>query len=259
MSVGAPECRNHADRAAAALCARCGDFLCSLCVVGVEGVDYCPACVMKVRGDAVKFGPWIPWEARQRIGIFRGLWETIAASFTRPQEFCDRMPLEGGYGDPLLFAMLMRGIVVVTFGTALVGFYVIVGLATGKAEMFFQAGLQGASMITSFIQAAVFIFMIAGLLHLAVLVVSGGRGFEKTFRVYAYARAIDVLEIIPIVGFLGAAVYRIYLHFLALRRAHELSDGQAIGVALTPLLLWFVFVVFAVGLAVVIALLVVNM
>lgn len=251
------ECRNHVERPVEALCERCGDFLCGLCVVRVEGVDYCPTCVMRVRGDAVRFGPYVPWENRRRLGVVNAALQTISASFTRPKEFCERLPMEGGLSDPLLFAMLMRGLVVIAYGVAFVGFYLIVGLATREPAMFLQAGIQAGSMIMSVFQAALLLFVMAGILHLAVLVTAGGLGFERTFRVYGYGRAIDVLELIPILGLFASAVYRIYLHFLGLRRAHELSDNQAIGVALVPIALWFAFVVFAVGLAVVIALLVV--
>ena len=252
------ECRNHVDRAAEALCSRCADFLCALCATSVDGIDYCPACLLKARGDAVRFGPWIPWENRARLGFFNAAFQTISASFTRPREFYERMPMEGGYGDPLLFGMLMRGMVVIVYGLLIVAFYVIAGIATRQPMLFVQAGAQGASLIFSVLQAAVLMFAISGILHLAVLIVAGGRGYERTFRVYSYGRAIDVLELIPILGIIISSIYRIYLHFLGLRTAHGLSDNQAAGVALVPIGIWFAFVIFAVGLAVAIILLVAS-
>src|SRR4051812_4727184 len=188
-------CRNHSERPAEALCSRCADMICGLCAVSVEGIEYCPDCVVKVRGDAVRFGAWIPWENRKRLGTLNAAWQTIAASFTRPREMFERMPMTGGYTDPLLFGMLMRGIVVIVYGVLIASFYLIVGIATREPMMFFQAGMQGASLIISVLQAAVLLFAIAGVLHLAVLVVAGGKGYERTFRVYSYGRAIDLLEL----------------------------------------------------------------
>ena len=251
-------CRNHSERAAEALCSRCGDLICGLCAIAVEGIDYCPECVVKVRGDAVRFGPWIPWENRSRLGTLNAAWQTVSASFTRPQEMYERMPMTGGYTDPLLFGMLMRGMVVVVYSLLIAGFYVIVGIATRAPVMFLQAAMQGASLFVSILQAAVLMFAIAGILHLAVLLVAGGKGFERTFRVYSYGRAIDVLELIPILGLFLSTLYRIYIHFLGLRTAHSLSNNQAAGIALVPIGLWLGLVIFAVGLAVAVVLLVAS-
>lgn len=37
-------CAYHANNQAVTVCARCGDFICNLCVTTVEGKDYCPKC-----------------------------------------------------------------------------------------------------------------------------------------------------------------------------------------------------------------------
>jgi hypothetical protein len=252
-------CRNHVDRASVALCARCADFICGLCAISIDGLVYCPSCLVKVRADAVAFGPYIPWEHRQRLGWFQAAWQTIVASFTRPQEFYRRMPMTGGLSEPLLFAMLMRSIVVVTYGILIVGFYVILAAATRQPMMLFQAGVQAGSTVFGILQAAVLLFVMAGILHVAVLVIAGGLGFERTFRVYSYGRAIDLLELIPIGGFIAGAFYRIYLHYLGLKEAHGLSTNQAAGIAMVPMGLYFAFVIFAVGIAVAAMLLIMQL
>lgn len=37
-------CALHANNVAAGVCERCGDFTCSLCVIPLEGRNYCPNC-----------------------------------------------------------------------------------------------------------------------------------------------------------------------------------------------------------------------
>lgn len=248
-------CRHHDDRRAASLCDRCGDFLCGLCTIRLDGLSYCPTCVVKVRADVMRVGAYVPWEDRQRLGVFRAAWETIRVSFTRPQEFMERLPLEGGITDPLLFGMLMRSMVVVLYGVLAAGVYLIIAAATQDPFMLFQAGMQLFSIFLNILQWTAFLFVIAGIIHLGVMVFGGARGYEATFRVYAYGRTTDVLELIPIAGFFAAVGMRIYLYHLGLQPAHGISARKALVAASLPILLWFFFTLFVVGIVIVIVLL----
>ena len=248
-------CRNHVDRIAETLCARCADFVCGLCCIRLEGLDYCPACATRVRADVMQLGSYIPWEDRARLGTLKAATDTVAAAFTRPQEFMDRLPLEGGVTEPLLFGMLVRGIVVVVYAVMIAGFYLILGVATREPAMFLQAGIQIGSVFFNVIYAAALLFMLAGLIHLGVVVASGTRGFEATFRVYAYGRAVDVLDLVPIVGPFAAMGYRVYLYYLGLQVAHDLSPTRAVLCAMLPIFVGLFITLFLIGMIIVIVLL----
>ena len=49
----AGSCAYHPNNQAAACCARCGDFVCNLCLTSIEGQGYCPKCfeLMYARGS----------------------------------------------------------------------------------------------------------------------------------------------------------------------------------------------------------------
>ena len=247
-------CRNHEDRRAATLCERCGDFLCGLCTIRLDAVSYCPLCVVKVRADVMQVGAYVPWEDRSRLGVTRAAWETVRASFTRPKEFMERLPLEGGITDPLLFGMLIRGVVVVFWGALAAGFYLIMAAATQDAMMLFQAGVQLGSIFFNILYAAALLLIGAFILHLAVMVFAGTRGYEATFRIFSYGHAVDVLELIPIVGWFASVGMRIYLHYLGLQPGQGLSPPKALFTAALPLILLIFFVVFLVGIFLVIML-----
>lgn len=250
-------CRNHRDRLADTLCARCADFLCALCAIRLEGADYCPACATRVRADVMMLGSYVPWEDRARLGTVKAATDTIAAAFTRPQEFMERLPLQGGVTEPLLFGMLLRGVVVIVYAFIVAAFYVILGIATGEAAMFLQAGIQIGSIFFNIVYAAALLFMIAGLIHLGVVVASGTRGFEATFRVYGYGRAVDVLDLIPIVGPFAAIGYRVYLYYLGLKVAHDLTPTRALLCAMLPIFVGLFFFLFILGMVIVVVLLLV--
>lgn len=257
MEGGLP-CRNHADRPAETLCARCADLVCSLCAIRLEASDYCPSCAPRIRADLVRFGPYIAWEDRTRLGLWQAWLQTVKAVFTRPQEFADRMPLEGGIADPLLFGMTMRGISVIFWGFAIAAVYLVLAIALGEPELYMNAGIQLGSIIWNVPMAAAFLFVIAGMVHLGVvLVANGGRGFEATFRVFCYGRACDVLDLVPGVGWLIALVYRIWIYVLAFERAHALTRAKSLFVATIPVQAWLFLVFLMLGLVIVVVLLLV--
>jgi hypothetical protein len=245
-------CRNHADRATEAVCGRCADLICSLCSVWSDGQPYCPSCIVRVRSlDIARPEGYIPWEDRARLGTLTAAWRTMTLAFTDGQRLYEQMPVEGGLGDPLLYGMLMRGIVIVVYGVLATVLYLIIGLATNDPVMFMQAGFQAGGIVFQIMQAAVMLFFLGGLIHLAVLVFGGERGFEATFRVYAYGRGVDVLELIPVAGQLAAALWRLWLYWIGLQQVHKLPSTKAGIAASLPFLLFLFFFLVVMGMVIV--------
>ncbi len=245
-------CRRHGDRKAVSVCGRCGDFLCGFCAVWIEGAPYGPGCAERVRSGLLRIGAHVPWEDRARRGWIRAAYQTVRAVFADPAGFYARMPTDGGLTDPLLFAMAIRGMVVLVYGLLAAGVYGILGAAMNNPMMYVQAGVQLGTIVLQMVQVVIYLFVVAGLIHLGVRLVGGLRGFEATFRVYGYGRAVDVMELVPIVGPLAAIGYRVYLYYLGLQVAHRLTPGRSLSVALLPVGLGIFLTVLIVGAAFVI-------
>ncbi len=43
-SESKPPCVSHPENASVAACSRCGDFICEVCLIRVEGTELCPRC-----------------------------------------------------------------------------------------------------------------------------------------------------------------------------------------------------------------------
>lgn len=245
-------CRNHADRATEAVCGRCADLICGLCSVWSDGQPYCPSCIVRVRSlELARPEGYIPWEDRARLGTLTAAWRTMALAFSDGHKLYEQMPVEGGLAEPLLYAMLMRGIVIAIYGVLAALLYLILGAATGDPMMYMQAAFQAGGIVFQVMQAAVLLFFLAGIIHVTVLALGGDRGFEATFRVYAYGRGVDVLELIPVAGQLAAAFWRLWLYWIGLQQVHKLSSGKAGFAAAVPFLLFLFFFLIVMGMIIV--------
>ncbi len=76
-------------------------------------------------------------------------------------------------------------------------------------------------------------FLFAGLAHLALMMVSAldesPIGFEGTLKVVAYTSVLDLLNVIPVVGWILALVGKLILYVFGFSAVHRTSEGKAIG------------------------------
>jgi hypothetical protein len=166
---------------------------------------------------------------------------------TAPTAFFRSMPVTGGIGGPLLYAVIVgyAGLIASTL-------YMFVLQATlGSAWTFgrhgeldrlmpFLRGGMGLVMQVIFgpIQVVIGLFVVTALVHLALMLLGGAtRGFEATFRVAAYSEAAMLIRIIPACGDLIAVAYFIVLAIIGLSEAHRISKGRAAAAVLLPLIL----------------------
>lgn len=155
-----------------------------------------------------------------------GCWKEV---ILRPKEFFDIMPTDGGYRNPLFFALVC---------------WVIGGILSAAVKT------APASIILFPIAALVGLLIISVILYLsATLIVKGTGSFEGTFRVGSYTSALSVLTWIPIIGpFIG--IYGIYLLVVGMERVHKLTTREAIIAVILPIIvlaLFFGLVALAVG------------
>ena len=146
----------------------------------------------------------------------------------RPKEFFDVMPTDGGYNNPLFFALVC---------------WVIGGILSAVVT-------TAANIILLPITSFIGLFIMSAILYLsATLIVKGTGSFEGTFRVGSYIGALSVLTWVPIIGSL-IGIYGIYLLVVGIKRVHKLTTRQAVIAVIVPiivLVLIFGLIALAVG------------
>ena len=192
-------------------------------------------------------GGTIPWEQREQLGLFTALVENTKQVLTESVDFFRRMPITGGLGSPILYALIIGYVGIVASSIYSAIFNTMMGSAmrgTGNSDFDriapFLSG--GGSLIMNLILGPVFVviglFIGAGIIHLSCLLLAGGgKGFEATFRVASYAQAAAIINVIPVCGGLIALVYTIYLWIVGMSEAHGIPRGKATAVVLVPLLI----------------------
>jgi hypothetical protein len=194
-------------------------------------------------------GGQTPWERRSQIGIVNALIETTKQVLLQPVVFFRSMPVTGGLGDPLLYAVIIgyAGLLVSTIYNLVFRGVLTSSLSRfgGNSEMeqlasFMQGGTGVVvNLILGPVFIVVFLFVSAGIFHLVLLALGGAaRGFEGTFRVAGYSQAASIFNIIPACGGIIGLVYVIVLLVIGLSEAHGISRGKAAAAVLIPFVIF---------------------
>jgi hypothetical protein len=165
------------------------------------------------------------------IGSFaRVVWRIV----TKPTEFFSTIPRRGNMLAPLVFAMICLEI------STILGEGVRLRLTDTGIE--YPDGFLTllAVLILVPVLTPIVLFLIAGALHLLVMLIAGSRnsGFGGTFRVIAYAYVTSLVYWLPLIGWV-LSLYSIYLAIVGIREVHNTSTGKATVMVLTPAVLWF--------------------
>ena len=182
----------------------------------------------------------LPWDDRQQKGFFSAFIETLQMVLTRPGEAFTVMKREGGFGEPLIYAVVggsVGAIVAFLFSLLFHSF----GMFTDQRNPLGAMAGMGIGSIGFIILVPIAIviclFIVAGIVHLCLMIVGGAnQPFETTFRVLAFTQgSTGVLQIIPVCGGLIAAVWGIVVNCIGLARAHETDTGRAVLAVFLPL------------------------
>ena len=147
----------------------------------------------------------IPWEDRGR-SVFDAFFETVRLLAIQPTEAFRRMPVQGGIGRPLFYAVAVGwlGVVVrvgwgMLFQGMLLPFIESTEDLAGMGAMYGLTigwGLLVAVLAPLFIILA--IFVVAAIFHLVLLMLGGANnGFEATVRVVCYTQTAQLAGLIP--------------------------------------------------------------
>ncbi len=212
-----------------------------------EGQKYCSFCGHELEQpathDSVELPSQIdlstdedrycPWEDQEKIGFWEGLLLTLKGSLFTPREFFNRLPVEGGFFIPLLYALIVE-----TFA-ALVGYAWAFSL---DSSWFGTTKLPGFWIIVLGILVPILVFLriviSALILHTSLFVVAGAkRNLEATFRVACYSCGPELFNAVPVVGGAVAFVWQLYLVTVGLREVHGITTARSLTAVLLPLIL----------------------
>ena len=165
---------------------------------------------------------------------------TVTGVVTAPAVYFNNIRKSGDFVSPLVFSLIC---------------YAIAGVLSGISALLLGNGIGQAlsTMIVTPIVATLFLFIIAGIIHLFVmlLVKPSGTGYESTYRATAYSLPISSLvSWVPFIGpFIGFAVglYTIYLSIIGVRELHSTTTQSAALAVLIPVgILFLLFACLAV-------------
>ena len=199
------------------------------------------------RAGGDRFGR-IPWDDRDRIGLLTALVETTREVLTAPARFFRAMPVTGGIGSPLLYAVIVGWVGVVATALYHAIFRSIAGTSFpvfgDRPEMTTAFGWVAswagfvAQVVFGGVSVVVSVFLTAGILHLMLLLLGGARrGFEATLRVVCFAWATSVVFLVPFCGELAGVVWMLVLQVIGLAQAHGIGTGKALLAVLLPIVL----------------------
>jgi DNA-directed RNA polymerase subunit RPC12/RpoP len=188
---------------------------------------FCPYCGGKIIPEVSKY---CPWEEKERLGFFPALTSTLKESLTRPSDFYRKMPVSGGLGSPLIYAIIWGtlGIMFTIIWQILFGGILEMMAQPPGIKREFEPGYLLALAILSPILVIIGIFVGSGILHLCLMIIGGNKkGFEATFRVVSYAYGAQILSAIPFCGGFIGVIWMIVIEIIGLKEAHGISGGKA--------------------------------
>lgn len=183
----------------------------------------------------------LPWEHRQERGFFNAFIETLTMVLTRPAEAFSVMKREGGFGEPLIYALIggcVGGIVAFLFSLGFQSMGLFADKNNGLATIT-GMGIGSAAMIIVLpLFIVIGLFIGSGIVHLCLMIVGGAnQPFETTFRVVAFSQgSAGPLQIIPLCGGLISGVWALVCNCIGLARAHQTDTGRAVLAVFLPLI-----------------------
>jgi hypothetical protein len=182
----------------------------------------------------------LPWEHRQERGFFGAFVETLVMVLTKPATAFAVMRTEGGLGEPLLYAIVGGSVGVIVWFIFSLAFNSIGFLnprETGFGAMV-GTSVSFAMLVGRLVAVAVVPFILAGLIHLSLMLVGGAnKTFEATFRVISFSQGSTApLQLVPCCGGLVALVWFLVASCIGVARTHEIDTGRAALAVLLPII-----------------------
>ena len=148
--------------------------------------------------------------------------EDVIAIIANPVDFYRRMPKTGGFGDPVVFVLV---IAVVT--AMVMAVFSLFGLGSFGEAM--AVGFGGIIFLP--IMALILSFVGAGILFIVWKMIGSQESFEVAYRCVAYAAALYPITalagMIPYIGSMVGIVWWTYLMIIASTEVHHIPQKTA--------------------------------
>jgi hypothetical protein len=181
-----------------------------------------------------------PWE-RQGLDFFSALFETLKLLVTSPRRAFGLMPVEGGMGRALFFAIPMAwlGILATTlWEVALRGTMESLGPPWMGDRYEISSAMQIGVAALAPIWLPILLVIQSAIQHLFLMMVGGARsGYSATFKVACYVQVSALAGLVPVCGSLASLLWQVILLVIGFSAVHRISTGRAALAVLLPLFL----------------------
>jgi len=195
--------------------------------------------------------PGLPWEDRDKLGFFNAFIETMKLVLLDPSKAFLLMKRVGGLSEPLIFAIVGGWI-----GGAAALVYNFLYTSLTHQNILNSPGIkdlppQMVSLLSALqmtparlaggliflpVLLALRLFVVAGLTHLSLMLISGSKhSFETTFRVVCFgAGSTALFQLVPLCGVYIHVIWLTVLLCIGMMKAHEISTGKAVTAVFLP-------------------------
>ncbi len=238
------------------ICPKCGkEFypspkateLCPNCVTSSERADQSETFNDASSGHPEfhfggSFG-YCPWEDEAGIDFIQGLLQTLRQSIFQPTSFFRRLPLQGGYKFPFLYALVVSSISILA---AYMSSTILDSRAMSMGHGMILMGPRLGALIYVLLVVVLEIFIKPAVL-LVCLLTLGVRNatMESVFRISCYSTGPGIFNVVPLLGSLVAGVWEFVVLVIGLREGFRIGTGRAITAILLPLIITVVFLIVA--------------
>jgi hypothetical protein len=157
----------------------------------------------------------------------------------RPSDFYKRMPMTGGYADPLIFAAISY--IIYGLFAALFNAGMSIGSMYGMYGKESSLSMVVVSVILEPVVGIISIFIEATILYIVYRILGGMGSYEGTVRFISYATAVMVFSWVPFIGLI-VLIYEVYLYIVGGMFVHNVSMGRSAVAVLLPIILIFILV-----------------
>lgn len=165
-----------------------------------------------------------------------------------PHKFFQRMQKEKGLKKAFIYFAIL------SLFSAILGFLlsllmmplyqqILASLALNIPTLQYSSGWVVLNQLISYIIGLLASFVIAGLLHVWLMIFGGRADYEKTYQLYVYSHTPTFLfGWIPVLGFI-ASIYWLVLLIIGTMKVHKISKTKAILMYVIPIGLFFLFII----------------
>ena len=173
----------------------------------------------------------LPWEHRHERGFFNAFIETLSMVLTKPGTAFLVMRTEGGFGEPLLYAIIggVIGVIVWFIFSLCLHAMGLIGTGHEAWSPIFGMTVSAMFLIWRLVAIVAGPFIFGALVHLSLILLGGAtKTFETTFRVIAFSQGSTMpLQLVPCCGGLISLVWWLVANCIGVARAHDIDTGKA--------------------------------